>query len=86
MALIAEDRIEDEAVARAVRAQVEYNNFMFLAYPDHILCALMDEEKEYIIKDGACSCPDYAWRCAAANIRCKHLCALEMAQAAGEVN
>ena len=86
MAMIAEDRRADEAVARAIRAQIEYQDFMFIVYPDGVHCISFASDKEYLIKDGCCSCEDFKYTAGPSDIRCKHLCAMEMAQAAGEVN
>jgi predicted nucleic acid-binding Zn finger protein len=90
MARIAEDRIEDEAVARAIRAQIEYPDFFFLIFPDGVHCVSFNSGKEYLIvereNDTTCSCDDFQYRAGPAGIRCKHICAMEMARAAGEVN
>lgn len=87
MPLIAEDQVADEAVARAIRAQVEYENFLFIVERDgSVSCTDFASGKEYRIAHGACSCPDFIYRCAEAGIRCKHVCAMELAQAKGEVN
>ena len=86
MALIAEDRVEDEAVARAIRAQVQYQDFFFVKFDDHIRCSSFNSGKEYRIVNGSCNCPDAVYRAHPAGIRCKHECALEMAEAAGECN
>jgi len=86
MALISEDRIEDEAVARAIRAQVEYQDFFFTVREDHIRCSNLANGKEYRILNGFCDCPDAVYRAHPNNFKCKHECCLELAQAAGECN
>ena len=86
MAKIAEDRIEDEAVARAIRAQIEYNDFFFVVFPDFISCSSFASGKEYQIRNGCCSCDDFQYRCGPANIRCKHIVAAEIAISKGECN
>ena len=58
----------------------------FIVYPDGVHCISFASDKEYLIKDGCCSCEDFKYTAGPSDIRCKHLCAMEMAQAAGEVN
>ena len=85
MAVITQVEIEEEAVARALRAQAEYDNFLFIVERDgSVSCTDFASGKEYRIHNGACSCPDFQYRCGEWGIRCKHIAGMEIAQAKGE--